>query len=125
MANYVCFYAQCVCVRMCVCVPHNYSTWPRAVRAKLPRHMVWSLFAIVAQISRKAVSCVCAGVLNEGFVAAIIFVAPELLFVVFHYRPRRRCRRRCFRRRHLPRMTLRDSFIKVYVTRNCVVYSCT
>lgn len=88
--------------------------------------MVWSLFAIVAQISRKAVRvcvCVCAGVcvLNEGFVAAIIFVAPELLFVVFHYRPRRRR----FRRRHLPRMTLRDSFIKLYVTRNCVVYSCT
>lgn len=115
---------------VCVCVPHNYSTWPRAVRAKLPRHMVWSLFAIVAQISRKAVrvcACVCAGVcvLNEGFVAAIIFVAPELLFVVFHYRPRGRCRRRRFRRRHLPRMTLRDSFIKVYVTRNCVVYSCT
>lgn len=66
--------------------------------------------------------CGCVCVLNEGFVAAIIFVAPELLFVVFHYRPRRRRR---FGRRHLPRMTLRDSFIKVYVTWNCVVYSCT
>lgn len=31
---------------VCVLVPHNYSTWPKAVLAKLPRHMVWSLFCV-------------------------------------------------------------------------------
>lgn len=35
--------------------------------------------------------CACVCVLNEGFVAAIIFVAPELLFVVLR---RGRSRRR-------------------------------